>query len=142
MSYKPITFDETLHAGDKIQFKFTFTDLILRPTSDTLLQAIDQVASFNVSTVNYDVLNSIIGITSSGEIQGVVSEDTTGSQLADDIRQIMSGFTTIRGIQIKEIDKDTITIADAVTLPTSTTIGLAAVALIAIVVLVLFLKID
>lgn len=143
--YVPIPVDQTVYPGDRLQFKFGFYDIlyVYAPSEDEVAQAANQAASFNVILAKYNTIQGLLG--ESGVIQGVVTETTTPNQIADDIRAQLANFKTVKGIQIPEIDKDdgkgedsSIFSAPKVT----TTITTAAIAVIFVVILVVFLKLS
>lgn len=141
MAYKQITFDEQVLPGDKLAFKFSFSLIVpgFRPNEQELLDATNQAASVNLSKVTYDTLNHLFSLFGeSGLIELTVTEATTPNAIADDLRAQLANFKNTRGAQISEVDKDVFSIKPDVT--TAVTFG--AIALIALVILIFFLKLD
>lgn len=137
--YRPIPVDATVNAGDKLQFKFSFFDLlyIVKPTESDIADAANQAASFNVIRAQYDLIPHLFG--ESGSIEGVATETTSPNQIADDIRHSLSNFKTIKGITINEIDKDDGSVPPSAT-SVPTAITTASIAIIIVVLGVLVLK--
>jgi len=138
MAYKQITFDEQVLPGDKLLFKFSFSDVfyVVRPTEQDLFNAANEASSFNAARVKYGLIPSIIG--ESGTVEGSVTEASTPNEIADDIRQRFANFKTVRGVQISEVDKDVFELKPSI----PTTITFAAIAVIFVVILIFFLKLD
>jgi len=135
--YRPIPVDSAVNAGDKLQFKFSFFDLlyVTSPTESEIADAANQAGSFSVIRAQYDTLPHLIGF--SGTIEGMVTETTSPNQIADDIRHSLSNFKTVRGITINEIDKD-----DGSAPPTNipTAVTTASIAIIVVVLAVVIFK--
>jgi hypothetical protein len=141
MSYSQITFDEQVLPGDKLRFYFSFSVIVpgFRPSEQEMLDATNQAASVNLSKVTYDTLNHLFSLFGeSGEIDLTVTEATTPNQIADDLRAQIANFKNTRGVQISEVDKDKFSVTPSPT----TAITFGAIAIIAIVVLIFFLKLD
>ena len=136
--YQPIPVDSTVNAGDKLQFKFSFFDLlyVTSPTEAEIADAANQAGSFSVIRARYDTIPHLIGF--SGTIEGTVTETTSPNQIADDIRHSLSNFKTVRGITINEIDKDDGKSDNSPSIPTAITT--ASVAIIVVVIAVVIFK--
>lgn len=144
MAYKQITFDEQVLAGDKLKFYFSYSEILPvgKVSEQDLLDAANQAASFNVATVNYSTITDLLSLFGEkGTIEGTVTETTTANQIADDIRAQIANFKNTRGAQVTEVDKESFSVSDlSPNIPT--TITFAAIAVIAIVILVFFMKLD
>lgn len=144
MAYKQITFDEQVLPGDKLSFKIAFSLIVpgFRPNEQELMDALNQAASVNLSKVTYSTLEHLFSLFGeSGTVDLTVTEPTTPNQIADDLRQQIANFKNTRGAQILEVDKDTFSASD-LSPNVPTTITFAAIAVIAIVVLIFFMKLD
>ncbi len=136
--YQPVPVDSNLNAGDKLQFKFSFFDLlyIVKPTESEIAEAANQASSFNVTRARYDLIPHLFG--ESGTIEGIATESTTPNQIADDIRHQLANFKMVKGITINEIDKDD---GKTDTSPKlTTTVTTVAIAVIFVVIAVIVLK--
>ncbi len=137
MAFETIADNQIVQKGDRLLFKVDyFCPLFFCPGEGDLKAALKAVPYFDTEKVSIDYLR-LIKLGYGVDVTGVVSANSIKAfEIADSIKRSISTFWRIGGVQVREIQIETISLIPEIAPKVTTTVSLVA---IAVIVLVIFL---